>query len=887
MLKQKWLATGICMVLITFQLGGFVSKQVQAETSQQKLVTAKISPNIHPTNGKRVTVIVEMKDLPLLTYQDLVKKKIISSVGASTYLQKLKQKQQSLVKQIKKLSPKSEVKYTYDTVFAGMSLTIDGEDLKKIAADPNVSRIEPIRNYTTEPSRKKDTTITGDIRSNMGIDPLWTGKGIKVAVLDYGVDATHPDLKGSVVGGYDFIDNDKTPQDDVGHGTHVTGIIAAHGKVKGVAPDASILAYRVLGEYGGSTDVILKAVDQAVKDGAQVMNLSLGSNTNIPDDPLTRALAKVIKKGIPVVVAAGNSGPELWTLGTPGAADDVITVGSATKVAPAPTVTVQGKIEPMELNAISYSPAFPMEGNYEIVDIGKGSPESFTDDLAGKVVLVERTDNDVTDLSFYARQKNVRAVIVYNNQEGDWFANLNVSDFDPENEFASIATLAGGYGKELKKQIKAGIKNIQFGTINREKMSDSSSRGPSQGSWKIKPDVVAPGVDIVSTVPKQVDPSGYMQMTGTSMASPYVAGTVALLRQKHPNWTPDEIKSALSQTAVKLKDTEKKHYPYLVQGAGRVNLTKAVQTQVLSVPNQLAYGFVDAKTGVQTLKQSIQLNNQSKLPQLVNMKVVMEQGKESIKVNMKKSIQIAPQSQIQLPVSLSIDTNKLPKGIYSGKVLFQSNLQRWEIPIMVLLDPEGYYYIDGFFISEWAISPNGDHKQDEAVISYYLPVSIEQMTIEAIDGWNNRKFTIYDGKNITPGSKEWVWKGKDIHGKQMPDARYEINVVVKRNHKKAELDWFINVDITPPKVQLDKPGKSPALKGKITDLEIDALRWKRVGDKNWQDLDFHYVDGEGFKTTFNYVFKKNELKKGKNQIVLQAEDSAANVTTKKLEIVIP
>ena len=150
----------------------------------------------------------------------------------------------------------------------------------------------------------------------------YDGTGITIAVIDTGIDYNHPDLfglgpNGKVIGGYDFIDNDKTPFDTNGHGTEVAGIIAADGTISGMAPKAKLLAYRVsdTGE-SVSSDLIVKAIEQAIIDKADIINISLGVNkTNkIIDDSVNKA----INHGIVVVTAAGNNGPGLGTIGSPG-----------------------------------------------------------------------------------------------------------------------------------------------------------------------------------------------------------------------------------------------------------------------------------------------------------------------------------------------------------------------------------------------------------------------------------------------------------------------------------------------------------------------------------------------------------------------------------------
>jgi minor extracellular serine protease Vpr len=186
-------------------------------------------------------------------------------------------------------------------------------------------------------------------------EPCLDGSGIKIAIIDTGVDYTHSDLGGGfgegykVVGGYDFVTceefnevgtgcvegkikpPDDDPIDENGHGTHVASISAGKGTLNGVAPEAEILAYRVLNENGeGIFEWVIDSIDQAVTDGADVINLSLGGTGN-PDDEVSVAVDSAVASGVVVIVSAGNEGPSSESILSPGVARQAITVGSTNK----------------------------------------------------------------------------------------------------------------------------------------------------------------------------------------------------------------------------------------------------------------------------------------------------------------------------------------------------------------------------------------------------------------------------------------------------------------------------------------------------------------------------------------------------------------------------
>ena len=193
----------------------------------------------------------------------------------------------------------------------------------------------PLRRSTTFARCSMSRSVYPDVKVHavlsqsarlIGADQVWaqygvTGLGVRVAIVDTGVAYTHPDLGGclgaacKVIRGYDFVNADSNPQDDHGHGTHVAGIVAANGVVRGIAPDARLLAYKVLNANGdGFSSTVIAGIDAAVdpdgnpatNDGAHVINLSLGGDGD-PDDPLSQAVDNVSLHGVTVVVAAGNS----------------------------------------------------------------------------------------------------------------------------------------------------------------------------------------------------------------------------------------------------------------------------------------------------------------------------------------------------------------------------------------------------------------------------------------------------------------------------------------------------------------------------------------------------------------------------------------------------
>ncbi|MFC7440463.1 S8 family serine peptidase [Laceyella putida] len=881
--------------LVLTGLGWGNPTDVTASSAPNKPVAAlkqKWAPGVSASKGKHVSVIVEMGEAPTALYGSLVKVNKVSAKSEGEYRQGLVQKQKRLIAELKELSPGLQVKNTYDTVFAGMAVTLKGEDLQKLASFPEVKRIYPIRKYKALMTESAPLIGAPNVwKMRDGQKQSVTGKGIKVAVIDTGVDATHPDLKKNVIGGYDFVENDKTPQDEMGHGTHVAGTIGANGKIKGVAPDASILAYRVLGaDGGGTTDWIMAGIDQAVRDKADVMNLSLGMDVNVPDEVLSQSLERAIKKGIVVVLANGNAGPAVWSVGSPAASSKPISVGASTKVVPAPVAQAVGDDKKMEMNLITFSPTFPLNGTYSLVDGGTGKKADFQKiDAKGKIVLVKRSGDVVESVSERAKKAGALAVIVYNNKSGDWFAYPMMPNEmgEPDTKrFVPTATLSGGFGAHLMQQLASGKTQIQLSSVKREKMVDFSSRGPATGIWEIKPDVTAPGVDIVSTLPRKVEKTGYGKMSGTSMAAPHVAGAAALLLQKHPDWNPDEVKAALANTAVNLKDTENKHYPYISQGAGRIDLPKAIRTQSLVVVSSLSFGLLQPKTGVQQMERRLQVENLSNKTKRYELRAVLDNGKKGIRVTVPSSVTVGAKSVGQLPVSMSFDTS-LPRGSYTGAVYLQEGTQALKVPFIALNEPKGYQVITGLGQTEYYLSPDGDGKNEFTLLTYYLavsPASLE-ITAESMEGNEPKVYSLHKADHPATGYTDWLWNGKDTTGNRLPDGDYLINVSCTYLGKKAETQFWASVDTQAP-VITDIKADEKKLSGKVKEPSLSELHWRLAGEKKWREFD-EINGGEKGVYDFSHFFKKGDLKPGKNTVTIRVKDWASHVTTKNVEIQLP
>ena len=229
------------------------------------------------------------------------------------------------------------IRREYSRVFPGFAARIHEESIRAIERLPEVKRVWPDGEVQALLADSVPLIRADRVHDELG----YTGHGVIVAIIDTGIDYTHPDLGGclgpacKVAGGYDFVDNDLDPMDDNGHGTHVAGIVAAKGGVTGVAPDAILMAYKALNSAGfGSTSDVIAAMERAVDpdgdpttaDGAKVINLSFG-RTGDPDDPLSQAVDNAVAAGAVVVVAATGYG-HYYEMLSPAIARQALAVGA-------------------------------------------------------------------------------------------------------------------------------------------------------------------------------------------------------------------------------------------------------------------------------------------------------------------------------------------------------------------------------------------------------------------------------------------------------------------------------------------------------------------------------------------------------------------------------
>jgi minor extracellular serine protease Vpr len=528
-----------------------------------------------------------------------------------------------------------------------------------------------------------------------------TGKGVLVAVIDTGVDYTHPDLGGrfgvKVVGGYDFADNDNDPMDKDGHGTMIAGIIAANGSIKGIAPDAKILAYRVLSmrSYLKVSNVV-RALERSLKDGAKVVNLSFGSVTD--SQLLKKVLTKITKKGVVVVAAAGNYGPIKGTVSEPASEPYVLGVGASMNNV---SLSLASSLEILELN--QRIPTYPMNGSVtsedgvvgELVFVKYARKKDVENlDLRGKIALAER-GGEFGELVYFAEKeanvakKGAIGLIVYNNMRGVFFGTLTGPGLpgylSPPHYKPSIPTVSMSRedGLKLRRLIEHEKITVRLKVmVYPDYVAQFSSRGPSS-SFTIKPDLLAPGTFINTTYPN----SRYEVISGTSFAAPHVVGVAALLLQRYPNLKPMQVYSILTTTSKPLNNPIGEPFSVYEQGAGRIDALKAINSNLVIEPRYLVFHVAD---GQNLDSRILTITSLTTKKLRVNVSLTWKVSSIDVKIE-NNSFTILPKSSINLTMNVKLK-EEVSEGSYEGRLFLYDGYLNYTLPFVVQVNslPIGY-----------------------------------------------------------------------------------------------------------------------------------------------------------------------------------------------------
>jgi subtilisin family serine protease len=510
-------------------------------------------------------------------------------------------------------------RYAFSMLWNGISVEMNAVDAARASRLGGVTSVYPVEVVSMpdgdpSPDLASALAMTGaDIaQSELG----FTGAGVKVAVMDTGIDYDHPDLGGCfgpgcrVAYGYDLVGDDFSagvndtlvpdpdPDDCGGHGTHVAGIVGANGTVVGVAPDVTFGAYRVFGCSGSTyADIMIQAMEMALMDGMDILNMSIGSSFAWPNYPTAVASNNMVMSGMVVVASIGNSGASgLYSAGAPGVGKEVIGVASfENEGITVPFFQVNG--EDVGYITMTFSPDPPTSGTEEIVYVGRACNVDLPllEDPTGKVALINRGACSFAEKAINAEAAGATAVVIHNSSPGLFNGTLG-------SPVATVPVVGISLDDGLFIRAQAApIMMTWMDGLTQEAnplgglIASSSSYGLA-ADLSIKPDIGAPGAGIYSTYP--LESGGYATLSGTSMASPHVAGAAALYLQAHPQTPAVGMRSLLQNSAdphlwwgnPALGFLDNVHR----QGAGMLDIDDAILAMTHITPGKLSVGEGEA-----------------------------------------------------------------------------------------------------------------------------------------------------------------------------------------------------------------------------------------------------------------------------------------------------
>jgi subtilisin family serine protease len=681
------LSGGLMLALLAVMFTGAAAARSDGKAA--KAGAARI--DLATYNAKRWIVQLQGKPLARsprakrgIRFAGVTRPKLDLKAGVNRhYLSRLARTQARFAARLRKAVRGVRVERTFRVTLNGMAVHMSKAQAAKVRRMKGVRAVTPDVPYRplmyATPAQINAPALWAQVGGQAN-----AGRGVKVAIIDSGVYVTK-DASGNYAGNPCFSDagytmpegypkgdtrftnkkvivargyfrpapfapptagNDTPIQGPGGspHGTHVGGTVACNANtpaggtllLSGIAPAAYLMNYRIFYpstspdafENGNGWVVeIVRAIEDAVMDGADVLSNSWGSshqNTLAWPDPMVQAAEAAVDAGVVGVWAQGNSGPAQGTGNQPSSSDKVISVGAVSKYAsivqsvanvtgPAPVpaaaqnVDTGGagfgpSIEGRHIGPAPYVPAMAVakpevpaanknlgcsidQGADNVSEEARPFPAG---SLTGKIALIERGVCNFSDKVYNAQRAGAIGAVIYNPAGNETLITMGGGLHQTRVEINSVLVRnSNGVAMLQHYNANPGTATMQFfhqphpATTVGDVMASFSSRGPTQEKT-IKPDVVAPGQDVFSggysVGPFPAPFTGFGSVSGTSMATPHVAGAAALLLQLHPWWSPGMVKSALMSTATEdvfLDNAKAQRAGVLDRGAGRIDLAQA------------------------------------------------------------------------------------------------------------------------------------------------------------------------------------------------------------------------------------------------------------------------------------------------------------------------
>ena len=660
-------------------------------------------------------------------------------------------------------SRKIQVTGSTDTLLNAVFVQASPDQVAELKALPGVKAVVLLRVRHPHLDRAAGLINAPAAWNTLGGIPN-AGLGLKIGIIDTGIDQTHPGFSDPTLPAQPHICNgtdcaftnnkvivarsyvaqlgagspgnpaadsrpdDFSPRDRVGHGTAVAMVAAGftntgpNGTITGIAPKAYLGNYKVYGTNGinpgASDDVLIQAVEDAFKDGMDIVNLSsgflafsgaldqgaaCGNPDGIPCDLVATVYNTAVQNGLTITVSAGNDGysglisPTLATVASPSIAPGPISVAASTNSHTFLNgIFVNGTNVPSSLSSIAAEfgdgpiPEIPITAPLKDSASAGDAQACATlpaNSLSGKIAIVARSNN----CSFATKVRNVQnagalAVIFTLTNASDplaqpsGLANTNIPS-------VLIGLAAGQTLRSYLLQNQAATATIDLNFLVAQEsvpdqIADFSSRGPTFNGGVLKPELTAVGTDVYMAA-ERIDPSGdlyspngYAAASGTSFSSPMTAGAAALVKQKHPNWTPAQIKSALVNTTVASILTDGNAKAAIVaQGSGKLDVNAAVNATVTLSPSTVFFGALSSANPPKPVQ--VQLTNNGSTP------VTLSAAAPSPLVITGGNLTLQPNQTST--VTLSLPSTIPPAGSYPGQVTFTGTSSALHLPYAYLV----------------------------------------------------------------------------------------------------------------------------------------------------------------------------------------------------------
>ncbi|MEW6522859.1 MAG: S8 family serine peptidase [Bacillota bacterium] len=894
---RRWVVLLVALTMLVASLGGGsgLPGPVRAAETSRLLEYLYYLDTGH---DGLVTVIVRLSEEPAAVHAAAFKNlgQQTAAAARAKQLGKVRAEQARVMGAIGAQGVQVTPGFRFEEAYNGFTLTLPANEIPLLAGIPGITGIfadVEVVHHRVFPEGDDHSIDLHYSVDAVGAPAAWaagyTGEGILVAILDDGVDYTHPHLGGGigpgfkVVGGYDFraLRDDPMPVPGDSHGTHVAATAAG---LYGVAPGASILAVRVLGgSLFNNLSPVMAGIDYAVRMGAHVANMSLGllDAYGPTDNPWAEMVSNAVRAGVVFTNSNGNNGPAYYTVGMYASSPHAIGVGAVdVRPIPYPRVTV------VETGAVlvggAYSVPFPAEllgVELDVVDVGFGNTPAYYEgkNVAGKIAIALRGGLTGEDATFVNKGNQALAagaagLIIYNDA-ARW------TDFSAAFPALPGFTMSHPNGLAVIANPRIIVDNFEAGY----QMAGFSSRGPTVDLAQIKPDISAPGVSIVAAVPFGVDPAGVRAASGTSMAAPHMAGAAALMLQANPSWTPEQVKLAAMNTAADLgTNIWGVQYRVVDQGAGFLDVSRAVAPSLALSPGSVSFGHLTAEHGYTRTRQltvSTYVTGGR-----YRVEVVPRGAHAGVAVTAESSpiIHLTGRNrQHTIALTATIDPGLAQAGEYEGYVYLVNTS-----------DPADSYRVPYFLVYRAPVS-NLQVSNRFVGAGAHQFIDVTFTTGQPLNNWYlgtmaGTRFTANQG-TLAPGTYTVNWNGRTSTGANLAEGGWNIGVWYQLPGSATFVFGAtyarIWVDRTRPIIRMDAafPGLTNQPELVVTGAVSDAAMHNFGGVAGWV-----MVNGVKAELSYRYpalLFPQNTelafrqrvtLAEGENTIIIYAEDAAGN-----------